>query len=80
MIPSIDSCGLHCFTHFTGLPVGVPRAYEGFMHLDEYKQEKGKTNREKSSGGGNGPSSLGTDSYCKQHGGRATGVDWFAST
>jgi len=41
---------------------------------------KVNTNREKGSGGGVGPSSLGTDSYCKQHGGGATGVDWFAST
>jgi len=27
-----------------------------------------------------GPLSLDADSYCKQHGGGATGVDWFAST
>jgi len=65
---------------FTELPVGVPRAHEGCIHHDNYKQDKGKTKREKSSGGGVGPSSLDIDSYCKQHGGGATRVNWFAST
>jgi len=68
----------------SGLSLDFPQVCPGHMK-DEFittttNRIEAKTNREKSSGGGVGPSSLDADSHCKQHGGGAAGVDWFAST